>query len=215
MARRMRDPDYRAEQEAKRFDEHIAPINTYVDEIRSEAWAPYVAPIYGGVNARLLYVLRDPGPKTQDDTGSGFLCWENDDATAETICRLCEEVGIVASDAMPWNAYPWYINRDPKAKELEQGVVTLKRIIDLLPNLQVVLLLGKAAQDGWDRLERRFPTGIAARNFKVIRTFHTSRQAFFHPDPEVRDQRRAHIRQSFANAARYLAESNESLAAGS
>jgi hypothetical protein len=27
--------------------------------------------------ARLLIVSRDPGPKTVDGKGSGFLCWEN------------------------------------------------------------------------------------------------------------------------------------------
>jgi hypothetical protein len=31
----------------------------------------------------VLSVLRDPGPKIQDTIGSGFLCLENDDPTAE------------------------------------------------------------------------------------------------------------------------------------
>jgi hypothetical protein len=102
--------------------------------------------MYGGVNARLLSVLRDPGPMTQETTnGSGFLCMENDDASAEAICNLFAEAGIDAGDIIPWNAYPWYINRVPKAAELDDGVTPLKSIINLLPKLRVVMLHGGSA----------------------------------------------------------------------
>jgi hypothetical protein len=66
-----------------------------VDELRSEGrgWAPYVAPIYGGVNARLLSVLRDPGPMTDPTArGSGFLCLENDDPAAERFATLLARI---------------------------------------------------------------------------------------------------------------------------
>lgn len=205
MARRMRDSEYKAEQLRRCFDEHVAPLNLLVDELRKENWAPYIAPIYGGVNARLLYVLRDPGPKTKEDGGSGFLCWENDDATAETLNKLFGDVGIEAQDVIPWNAYPWYINREPTAKELEAGVDPLKRVIDLLPNLKVVLLLGGSAHDSWDRFTRRYRATIASKGLTVIRTYHTSRQAFRHQDPAVRDQRREDLRQAFQDAAHQLA----------
>lgn len=200
----MRDSEYKAEQLRRCFDEHVAPLNLLVDELRKENWAPYIAPNYGGVNARLLYVLRDPGPKTKDDGGSGFLCWENDDATAETLYKLFGDVGIEAQDVIPWNAYPWYINREPTAKELEAGVDPLKRVIDLLPNLKVVLLLGGSAHDSWDRLIRRYRATIASRGLTVIRTYHTSRQAFRHQDPAVREQRKEDLRQAFHDAAHQL-----------
>ena len=64
---------------------HVAPINALVDDLRQwgRGWVPYVAPIYGGVNAQMLSVLRDPGPMTDSaGKGSGFLCLENDDAAA-------------------------------------------------------------------------------------------------------------------------------------
>ena len=116
----MADAAFRAAQWDQRFAPHIAPINEYVDRIRAKEWAPYVAPLHGGVNARVLTILRDPGPATQDAIGSGFLCVENDDATAEKQGDLLASAGLLASDTLPWNAYPWYINRAPKAGELRE-----------------------------------------------------------------------------------------------
>lgn len=112
MVRLMRDADFRAEQLNGLRAGHIAPITDLVDHLRNSGqglWAPYVAPMYGGIHARLLSVLRDPGPKTNVDRGgSGFLSMENDDATAERISGLFAEAGIEASEIVPWNAYPWY-----------------------------------------------------------------------------------------------------------
>lgn len=207
MARRMADKEFRNQQWQHRFDEHIASINHLVDELRSDparGWAPYVAPMYGGDEARLLSLLRDPGPKTQDGEGSGFLCMENDDPTAEAMSALFAGVGIVAGEIVPWNVYPWYINRAPKAIELEAGVEPLKRLIDLMPALEVVMLHGGSAQDGWKRLIRRYPRLVATRNLRVIATYHTSRQAFWHPDAEVREARKEHLRASFDQAAHIL-----------
>ncbi len=199
---------FREEQWHHRNDAHIAPINEFVDELRripSRDTVPYIAPMYGGVNARLLSVLRDPGPKTQQAKGgSGFLCMENDDATAEAICNLFDDAGIDAGDIIPWNVYPWYINRAPKAAELNAGVAPLKCIIDLLPNLRVVVLHGDSTYDGWKRLTRQFPTIVALRGFHVIKTYHTSRQAFWRGDPLVREARKRHLYESFQEAAQCL-----------
>ena len=161
--------------------------------------------MYGGVNARLLSVLRDPGPKTQRaNGGSGFLCMENDDATAEAIGKLFADAGIDAGDIVPWNAYPWYINRAPKAAELEDGVAPLSRIIDLLPKLRVVMLHGGSAHDGWSRLTRQYPQIVADRELLVIKTYHPSRQAFWHPEPLEREARKKKLREAFQEAAQYL-----------
>ena len=203
----MADPAFRADQHLHRDDAHVAPINELVEELRQDperGWMPYVAPMYGGVEARLLSVSRDPGPKTQDGDGSGFLCMENDDPTAERMCELFAGAGIEARDVVPWNAYPWYINRAPSAAELEAGIEPLKRLIDLMPRLSVVMLHGGDAKNGWKRFTRRFPRLIVERELYVIATYHTSRQAFWHPDPAVRDARKAHLAESFREAARRL-----------
>ncbi len=165
--------------------------------------------MYGGVNARLLSLLRDPGPATQvlrdgGRSGSGFLCMENDDPSAERICSLFAAVNIPAKDIVPWNAYPWYINRNPRAAELEDGVSPLKDLLDLMPRLRVVMLHGGAAQRGWRRLVRRFPSLVEDRGLAVLATYHTSRQAFWHPSVEERSRRMRHLEDAFARAAQLL-----------
>ena len=132
-----------------------------MDELADTAgrgWVPYVSPLYGGVNARVLNVHRDPGPKTDGrQGGSGFLCTENDDASAERFATLLEDAGIAVSQTLSWNAYPWYINRLPRAAELEAGAGPLRQLLGLLPGLRVVMLYGGSAQDGWKRLARLLP----------------------------------------------------------
>jgi hypothetical protein len=207
IARRMADEAFRKEQEQHRYDDHIAPINRLVDALRESGgrWLPYVAPMYGGVSARLLSLLRDPGPMTQSHKGSGFLSMENDDATAEAISQYFAAAGIGAIDIVPWNVYPWYINRAPKASELNDGIEPLRRVIGLLPHLRVVMLHGGSAVDGWKRFARQHQSPVTALGLVVIETYHTSRQAFWHSDPSVRESRREHLRGAFTEAARVLA----------
>ena len=64
-------------QERDRYAAHVRPVNELVDELHDldgRGWMPHVAPVHGGVEARVLSVLRDPGPKTQDGVGSPGLC---------------------------------------------------------------------------------------------------------------------------------------------
>lgn len=207
MPRRMANAEFRNHQWLHRFDDHIAPLNRLVDELCNGGKVPYIAPIYGGINSKLLSILRDPGPKTQlQDNGSGFLCLENDDATAEKMCELIAEAGIDVSEIVTWNAYPWYINRAPNAAEIKAGIEPLKKLIDLLPNLQVVILHGGTAHNSWKRLTRSFPNIVEERRLCIIETYHTSRQAFWHPDEEVREARRQHLRDSLHRAAFILHE---------
>ncbi|MFZ2175656.1 MAG: hypothetical protein WAW17_16785, partial [Rhodococcus sp. (in: high G+C Gram-positive bacteria)] len=51
------DPTYVRELQRHVFDPHVKPINELVDRLRIEhpdSFVPYVAPTYGGVNARVL-----------------------------------------------------------------------------------------------------------------------------------------------------------------
>jgi uracil-DNA glycosylase len=156
------------------------------------------------VRARFLFLLRDPGPKTQEGRGSGYLCLENDDQSAEYQARSFEAVGILASDTMPWNAYPWYINRRPTAMEREAGVEPLIRLMALMPELRVVLLQGRDAQDVWRRLLRRCPDFVHDRDLQVVPTYHPSRQALRSPDEAVRRQRQEDRRLAFEKVADLL-----------
>jgi hypothetical protein len=94
--RRMRDPQFRHQQEDGLRAPHIAPVNALIDELidpSGRGWVPYVAPVYGGVEARVICLQRDPGPKTHGQHGgSGFLCLEKNDATAERFATLLDAV---------------------------------------------------------------------------------------------------------------------------
>lgn len=203
----MRDTAFRDAQLAGIRAEHIAPVNALVDRLNDPSagrWAPYVAPVYGGTSARLLSVLRDPGPKTQaGNAGSGLLSIENDDATAERIAGLFADAGIDVGEVVPWNIYPWYINKKPTTEQLDQAAGPLLELIALLPDLAVVMLHGTDARRGWARFTRRFPDALP-EGVLVIPTYHTSRQAFWHPDPAGRQRRADHLTDSFRRAAARL-----------
>lgn len=208
MPRRMADPTFRAQQWADRYAPHIAPVNEYVDELREigRGWAPYVAPLHGGVEARVLSILRDPGPATQDEIGSGFICVENDDGSAELQAVLLEAAGIPAFELLPWNAYPWYINRAPKTAELDVGVETILHLLNLARDLTVVLLQGRDADHAWRRLLRLAPGIEQERSLTVVRTFHPSPQALFVRDPEERAARTRRRSEAFLEVAALLAQ---------
>lgn len=202
----MADPAFRSQQWEGRYAPHIAPVNRFVDQLREREWAPYVAPIHGGVDARVLSILRDPGPKTRDGEGSGFLSTENDDPTAERQGQLLATVGLDAADILPWNAYPWYINRAPRAAELELGVKPILDLIDMLPKLRAVLLQGGSAKDSWRRVLKRAPRPVEERGVEVIATYHPGRSALWHPDPEVRARRVEHQLEAFRLLGQRLRE---------
>jgi hypothetical protein len=52
------------------------------------------------------------------------------------------DVGVTAVDIVPWNAYPWYVNRKLSAGERQAGVAPLVELLDLLPRVSVLLLQG-------------------------------------------------------------------------
>jgi hypothetical protein len=201
----MADPVFRAAQQADRYAPHVRPINELVDALRDDTrgWIPHVAPLHGGIAAGVLSVLRDPGPATQDETGSGFLCIENDDPTAERQLQSFSEVGIAPADITPWNAYPWYINAAPKSAQLDAGVAPLLAVLELMPDVRVVFLQGAHARDGWARLATRHPAR-ARRVPAVVATYHPGRQALFHPDPAVRQARIEHREAAYRQVAAAL-----------
>src|SRR3954447_7289785 len=98
--------------------------------------------------------------------GSGFLCLDNDDATAERFATLLDEAGLSPAQMNPWNAYPWYINRVPRTAELAAGVDPLRRLLERLPNLRVIMLNGTDAAKGWKLFSGFYPA--AAVKYKVL-----------------------------------------------
>ena len=110
------------------------------------------------------------------------MCVETDDPTARRLCGLLERAGIAVSDTMPWNAYPWYVNRPPTTAELRAWVPPLRRLLKALHKVEVVLLLGRHAERSWDQFDAAHPE-VTAR-CQVLRTRHPGRQAFIGTAPQ-------------------------------
>lgn len=203
--RRMKDAAFREQERDRLFDGHVAPVNRLVDELSGgeRGWMPHVAPLHGGTRARLLWVFRDPGPMTVDPENPerGFLCVENDDPTAARLCELIDLAGIDVSETMPWNAYPWYINKAPSAEQLRAGAEVLFRVLLLTPRTEVVLLCGNEAQRVWDLVTATHPD--LHEHLAVLKTRHTGRQAFIGTS-EQRMTWRAEQEEVFRDAGRRL-----------
>ncbi len=201
----MRDPGFRHAQRDNLYAPHMAPINELIDRLAggNRGWLPHIAPVHGGMNARLLWVLRDPGPAVQDPErpGAGFLCVENDDPTARRLCDLLDHAGVEVGDTLPWNAYPWYINRAPTVSELRAGTAPLKSLIEALPALEVVLLLGRHAERSWQLLTASHPELTEIPH--VLSTRHPGRQAFIGTE-EQREVWRREQQETFDRAGALL-----------
>lgn len=123
MARQMRSKSFQPAQLDGIRLPHIESFNRLVDEISTAIeWLPYVALQYDGVKARLLALFHDPGPKTQRGIGSGMLCIENDDPSADRYFNFLANAGISVRDLMAWNCYPWYVNRKPTLEKSSAGL---------------------------------------------------------------------------------------------
>ena len=196
MVKQMRDPAFKAAQFAGVHLPHVTTVNQLVESLREtepsagRGWVPYVAPLHGGSEARILSILRDPGPMTHETKGSGMLCVENDDDSAALQCELLASVDLTPADLTPWNAYPWYRHDQSsglRSPQITEGLEPLARLISVMPKLKVVLLQGGEAQTLWKRFVRKHP-GVAAR-YAAVETYHPGRTALRDPDPAVREAR--------------------------
>ncbi len=207
MVRRMANPEFRQSQLDEIYAPHVAPLNRYVDELGAkpgEAKPPYIAPMYFGVAGHALGVFRDPGPKAGGEKGSGFICVENDDATAERMMLFCERAALDVREVTPWNAYPWYINAKPTTTQLASGLSPLLHVAELMPELKVIIFFGGSAQHAGRLLERQRPGVLSRRGIATLSTYHTSLQALWTNDPDERDRREKHVLETLQRAANLL-----------
>ncbi|MCU1362772.1 MAG: hypothetical protein JWM55_600 [Acidimicrobiaceae bacterium] len=203
--RLMGNGDFLVAQQARLREPHVAPLTAFVEGLRTDdRWLPFIAPMHGGVEGRMLSLLLDPGRGTLNEGGSGMLSIENADQTAETQALLAEGAGVLASDFVPWNAYPWFIGRVPKKAEISEGTASLLALVDLLSKLEVVLLQGGEAQLAW-RMALDASPDLRRRRLLVIETYHPSVNALQTPDPAERARRIAHRISAWKEAGEILA----------
>jgi uracil-DNA glycosylase len=130
---------------------HVAPLTTFVRQLRAEMGPthaiPYFDPLDGGTHASILFLLEAPGPRAIE---TGFVSRNNPDETAKNFYLLNQEVGIDRKLTVTWNVVPWYIGsgtkvRPAKSRDVSAGASSLDRLLELLPHVRTIVLLGGAA----------------------------------------------------------------------
>jgi hypothetical protein len=151
--RSMRDPAVRARRRAMLGLPHIAPLSTFVSELRTcGGEVPDFDPLDGGIEAKVLFLFEKPGPMTAQGNarlkvGSGFISRNNDDQTAEATFRFMKEAAVPRQGTVAWNLVPaWNGVRKVTSGEIQTGLAHLSELLRLLPRLRAAVLVGKQAQ---------------------------------------------------------------------
>lgn len=150
-------PQVRTDRSAMLGEAHVKPLTEFVNDLRRAEGTedvPYFDPLDGGIRARCLCLLEAPGPKA---VGSGFISRDNPDQTAQNFFRISEEASLPRDQTVLWNIVPWHLGKGahPSAADIRKGLCYLDQVMDLLPNLQVVVLLGRKAQEAYQTAEQR------------------------------------------------------------
>jgi hypothetical protein len=149
--RSMRAPEVRARRKAMLDQPHVAPLTAFAAKLRERGsvYVPDFDPLDGGVEARVLFLFEKPGPMTAETgkrSGSGFISRNNDDPTAEATFKFMIEAGIPRKMIVIWNVIPgWNDTRKISKQELKDGVDSVRDLINLLPKLRTVVLVGARA----------------------------------------------------------------------
>jgi len=149
------------------------PFADVVAQIKADrgrrAIVPTFDPTNGNERATYLLLLESPGPKAVQ---TGAISLENPDPTASNLKKQLAEAGIEREQITMWNVVPWFLDRRhhpgaPTASEIELGCKYLPPLLDRMPNLRVVVLLGGTARRAHVFLSRT----TAAR---IVSCHHTS-----------------------------------------
>jgi uracil-DNA glycosylase len=138
-------------------------LTAFVDKLRAvkgpQYEIPYFDPRDGGTSAEVLFLLEAPGAKA---VISGFISRDNPDDTARNFFMLNREAEIPRERTVVWNIVPWYLGsalriRPATSSDIEDGIHWLNPLFELLPSLRAIVLLGKKAQGGAERIARVRP----------------------------------------------------------
>jgi hypothetical protein len=137
---------------------HVAPLVAYADQVAAAyelapGAVPYPDPGHGGTEAEVLFVFSHPARVSENSLdGSGLLSLENQDDAAAVCFDHCVRVGLAFDRLMLWNAVPAPLPKgtsQPTSPHVRKGAAWLPGLVELLPRLQVVALLGTVARDAW------------------------------------------------------------------
>ncbi len=148
---------------------HIAPLTEFVRRLRvdigSNASIPFFDPWDGGINAEILFLLEAPGPKARN---SCFISRNNPDETAKNFFELLTEAGVPRKSSILWNIVPWYVGTGEKIRpantsDVSSGINSLENLLNLLPRLREIVLVGRKAQKAEGYLRKIRPLLIVEK----------------------------------------------------
>jgi uracil-DNA glycosylase len=192
-----RDANVVTDKLARLHEPHVAPVTDLVDRIRVHVGhdqVPYVDPTFGGVHARVLFLLETPARAAA--LGSAMLSPDNDDATAANVWQLYRDFGLSRTAAIHWNAVPWFMgdasrNKNAQRSDIVAALPWLAAMIDLLPELRLVVTMGGIARQA-------FALHLLRDDARLLPWL-----AVAHPSPRVRNTNPAlwhDVRAAFAKA---------------
>ena len=126
--------------------------------------------------ARVLILLETPSRAGGYQTG--IISIDNDDSAAANLWRALAMTGLDRRDVLVWNAVPWYVGspekiRPPRPAEVRAGRIWLLRLIDRLPEVAVIICMGRAAAAALSPAR----SGLEARGLTIMETPHPSQRA--------------------------------------
>lgn len=203
--RKSADAAYGARLASRRYEPHVAPFNKYVDDLRRERreWVPYVAPTFGGVDARVLTLFQHTGPWAQlsGSAADGMISLEHQGNFAARHLAFLTGAGIKPQDVLSWNAYPWACNRRPTTGELMRGAPVIARVVSMMPRLAVVVLHGLVVHDAWQFAVNQNPE---LRRYRVIETYDTGSLVVSGDDSDENERRARKIADDLAAVSEAL-----------
>ena len=119
---------------------HVRPLVDYVGKLqgRGLGFVPDFDPADGGTEARLLFLMEKPGPKTCPPIGSGFVSRDNAGPSARTLRSFLAEAGVPRHGTVLWNTIPWWNGTIAMTNaEKRSAAAEIVLLLEYLPNFVV------------------------------------------------------------------------------
>lgn len=152
-----------AERRARLTEPHVAPLEGWartVESTREEA-VPSFDPDSGGRSARVLFLREEPWCKAAE--GPRFVSIDTNDPAAHNTRKAYAAAGLDRATTLHWNVVPWWVRNPAKtgtggrtlAVQARRARADLREFLEMFEALQVVVLLGRAAEQAWRTADGR------------------------------------------------------------
>ncbi len=169
-------------------------LDAFVERIRRTTGRgneiPHFSRFDGGVGALCLFLFETPNRVAVE---RGYAERENRDPSARNFEDACDAAGLDRELTISWNIVPWQ-SADPTPATAREALPWLGELLDLLPELRVVVLFGTTAREATSYLYRHHS------DLCVLHAPHPSNRSLG-PHPE----RHEHLQAAVKKAVRELA----------